>query len=128
MSVAPTGQTALSTFATKRGGVDIFTKSVQAVSIDTPLMNLLINSTGGQELPGAANTDLLTLLEANISNSTYGASTTVQQLAQLMQARLGEVLAEIMDDVVTFIKFAENGAFSTKNMVNSAALVAALVG
>lgn len=43
-----------------------------------------------------------------------------------MQTRLQEVLTEIMGDVETFVGFAENGAFSTRGMVNETGLVTVL--
>jgi len=91
-------------------------------------MNLLLNQTGGHELPGNRNTDLLTLLQAKKSATTYDVNTNVQKLASLMQTRLTEVLGEVMNDLGTFVKFAENGAFSTRLQLNGTTLVATLEG
>lgn len=89
-------------------------------------MDLLIKQTGGHQLPGARNTDLLTLLGNEASTTMYGYDTSIEQVASLMQTRLQEVLTEIMGDVETFVGFAENGAFSTRGMVNETGLVTVL--
>lgn len=91
-------------------------------------MNLLLKQTGGHELPGNRNTDLLTLLQAKKSARTYDVNTDVQKLARLMQTRLQEVLGEVMNDLGTFVKFAENGAFSTRLQLNRTTLVTTLEG
>lgn len=119
----------LSTAATQAApGISYFYSAGQTLPIDTPLLDLLIRSTGGHELPGAQNTPLLTLLGVNPSAVTYGEATPPTQLASLMQGRLEQVLGEIMADERVFVGVAGNGAFSTRESLSVEGLVKVLGG
>ncbi|KAF6223792.1 hypothetical protein HO173_013123 [Letharia columbiana] len=119
----------ISTAATEAAPkISYFQSANQTLSIDVALLDLLVRSTGGHELPGGQNTPFLTLLEGDLSKVTYGEATPPATLALLMQGRLEQVLREVMRDERVFVKVAGNGAFSTRGLLSVEGLVKVLGG
>lgn len=91
-----------------------------------PLLTLLFKTTNNQEFPGALNTPLATYLEDNPSAVTYNIDSNISDVANDIQDRLVEPLNAVMTDYPTFLKFAENGVYSTTRLPSAAALLKAM--
>lgn len=99
----------------------------KTLSIDVPLLALLIRSANGHELWGAQSIPFLQLLENWPSAVTYEVATaTADELVDSLQARLAQVLEGVMRDERVFRFVAGSGAFSSTAEGSAVDWVAAL--
>ena len=105
------------------GGIPITFNSQKPFSVDQVLISLLLKQTNNEALINSTNVPLVDYIQNHLSTTTYDQSTSVAELTGAITYSLSSALQFIMTDMPTFIKFVDNGAFSTMILPKVADLV-----
>ncbi|KAL6716132.1 hypothetical protein ACLMJK_005698 [Lecanora helva] len=111
--------------ATGSGDATVDFSNGKTYDVNGVLVEILLKETNGRQLINAINTPLITYLENAKSKNKYGPTTGVDQLTSWMSYSLTDALKYVMTDLPAFVKFVDNGAFSTKALPKKADLVKA---
>lgn len=122
----PTKQDVFSNAATTGpGSIPYDLSPGKSYSVDSVLIQLLLKQTDNRSYPWSPNKPLVEYLQKYMSKHVYDRTTGIDVISNDMLYTLDDALAAVMTDLPTFVKFVDNGAFSTTNLTTAEELVTA---